>query len=384
VPENGVQAQHAGGRLTIDLGALAANYRKLARLAGSAQTGAVVKADAYGIGLAEAVPALFQAGCRDFFAAFGHEALAVRQLAPGARIFVLTPVLGAGGAEALAKAQIIPVINTVEDWRQWHHTVAGCAEGAFALHVDTGMNRLGLTIEEAGRLAADGVRPMLLMSHLACADEPASPFNHRQLAAFREAAQLFAGVTKSLANSAGIFLGPEFHGDLTRPGIALYGASPVPAAKGYLNPVVVAEARVVQVRAARAGESVSYGATARLRRDSLLAVAAVGYGDGYPRAASGTGVPLRDAVRPAGCGFIAGRLVPVIGRVTMDTTIFDVTDCGEGKVAAGDWIELFGPNLAIESAAEAAGTIAYELLTGLGRRYHRRHLRTAPPDRVTA
>jgi alanine racemase len=184
----------------------------------------------------------------------------------------------------------------------------------------------------------------------------------------------FEGVEASLSASAGIFLGADYHFDLTRPGIALYGGEAVNGVANPMRPVATTEARILQIRSAKAGETVSYGGSHRLSRDSRLAVASVGYADGYMRNLSGAGVPLRTSVQPGASGFIAGHRVPVLGRITMDLTIFDVTDLPHGAISAGDYIELFGHNMALDEVARAAGTIGYELLTALGLRYERRYL----------
>lgn len=367
----------AGGTLTIDLDALKANYRALARRCAPAETAAVVKADAYGLGIAAVVRTLSAAGCRRFFVALPEEGLAVRATAPEAQVFVFAGLFGEEAASLYRKARLIPVLNSQSDIAIWE--AHGREEGtplACALHVDTGMNRLGLAPERARALAGENaatgaLTPVLVMSHLACADTPDHPKNRQQLESFQVVRALFPETESSLANSAGIFLGADFHGDVTRPGIALYGGAAVTGADNPMRPVATAEARIVQVRRAKAGETVSYGATHTLERDSLIAVAAAGYADGYARAVSGSGVPLRNAVAKGAAGVINGRRVPVVGRVTMDLTMFDVTDLGAGAVATGDVVELFGPNMPIDAVAQAAGTISYELLTGLGRRYHR-------------
>lgn len=371
----GPDPRHAGSRLTIDLDALAANWKTLAARSAPARTAAVVKADAYGLGMARVAPALWSGGCRDFFVALPHEGFALRDLLPAAAIHVLVPMPGEAMAEELAAAGLVPVLNTPDDIDRWGLLCARRQEALpCAIHVDTGMNRLGLTEREIETLAAGDrsglpVKPGLLVSHLACADEPDHPLNARQLEIFQRVARLFEGSARSLANSAGIFLGPGYLFDLVRPGIALYGGRPVPEAR--MRTVVTAEAKVIQVRRAPAGETVSYGATVTLRRDTVIAVCAVGYADGLHRAASGTGVALRETSVPPGCGFAAGRRVPLLGRITMDSIMFDVTDCGEGAVRPGDFVELFGPNITLDEAASAAGTISYELLTSLGTRYHR-------------
>lgn len=361
----------AGGRLTIDLGALTANYRTLAALSAPAETAAVVKADAYGLGIAHAVPALWSAGCRTFFVAYPAEGLAVRAAAPEARIFVLSGPMNEQAAGIITGAGLIPVLNSFEDIALWRRVSGGHA----ALHVDTGMNRLGVSEAEAKAFAAensgDAAIPLaLVMSHLACADNPEHPLNRQQLESFQRVAAFFEGVDSSLANSAGIQLGGDFRRDLTRAGIAMYGGRAANRGDNPMMPVATAEARVLQVRHAAAGGVVGYGAAAKLERDTLVAIVATGYADGYHRSASGAGVPLRGVTAQGACGFIAGKRVPVVGRVSMDLTAFDVTECA-GGVKPGDLVELFGANIPLDEVAEAAGTIGYELLTGLGRRYER-------------
>ena len=373
----------AGGLLTIDLGALAANYRVLAKLSAPAEAAASVKADAYGLGVDHVVPALLRAGCRRFFVALAEEGIAVRKAAPEAQIFVLNGVFSPQTAAACVASRLIPVLNSQHDIAVWEsygwqaNTAQPCA-----IHVDTGMNRLGLGIEQAKAFAAENaltgaLKPVLLMSHLACGDEPVSEMNRRQVELFQQLRTVFPGIESSLANSAGIFHGKDYVFDVTRPGIALYGGAAVNGVDNPMLPVVRAEARIVQVREVQAGRTVSYGATATLSRDSIIAVAAAGYADGYPRAGSGAGVPLRRAEQQGASGFIHGREVPLVGRVTMDLSSFDVTDLGAGTVNAGEFIELFGPDMPIDRVARAAGTIAYELLTSLGHRYHRTYLGTA-------
>ena len=366
----------AGGRLTIDLSALAANYRLLAERSRPAKAAAVVKADAYGLGIEPVSRALWAAGCRHFFVAMPQEGLALRAVLPEAHIFVFNGLFGTEAAAAYREARMVPVLNSQSDISIWEaHGWDGEQPRPCAIHVDTGMNRLGLTAERAKALAEDNaltgaLSPLLVLSHLACADQPDDAMNRRQLESFQSLRALFPQSESSLANSGGIFLGGDFLCDLTRCGIALYGGRPVSGKPNPMRPVVAAEARVAQVRRIAAGETVSYGAT-QVTRDTIIAVCSVGYADGYPRAASGAGVPLRQTpgARSGAAGFIQGRRVPVLGRVTMDLTLFDVTDLGPGAVAVGDHIELFGPNMPIDEVAEAAGTIAYELLTSLGRRY---------------
>ncbi|WP_173931288.1 alanine racemase [Chelativorans sp. Marseille-P2723] len=369
----------AGGRLTVDLSALAANYRLLSQRSKPARTAAVVKANAYGLGIAPVARTLWAAGCRRFFVALPHEGVALRALLPEAEIFVFTGLFGTEAASAYRDARLIPVINSQSDISIWEaHGWDAKRPRPCVIHVDTGMNRLGLTPQRARAFVEENaltgaLTPLLIMSHLACSDQPDHPMNRWQLESFQQVRTLFAESESSLANSAGIFLGSDFLADLTRPGIALYGGAPWRGIANPMQPVVTAEARIVQIRQVRAGATVSYGA-APLTRDSIIATCAVGYADGYHRAASGAGVPLRRVDGQGAEGFIQGRKVPVLGRVTMDLSLFDITDLGHDAVAVGDHIELFGPNISIDAVAEAAGTIAYELLTSLGQRYYREYV----------
>ena len=368
----------APSRLTIDLGALAENWRMLQKASGKARTGAAVKGDGYGLGIEAVVPALYDAGCRDMFVATPDEGMLARQFAPEARIFVLAGVWP-GVESQFFSHDLVPVLVSEEQIACWSNAVAFDEERPCALMVDTGMNRLGLSVEEALALADDPTRPasfspVLLMSHLACASDPSHPLNRKQLQSFQALAKAYEGVDSSLANSPGIHLGPEYHFDVTRPGIAIYGGEAVDGVKNPSQPVVTAETRILQIRHAKAGEPVSYGASHVLTRDSRLAIVSTGYADGYHRALSGSGVPLRQTVQEGGFGFIAGRRVPVAGRITMDLTIFDVTDVPENEIRAGDYIELFGAHIALDDAARAAGTIGYELLTSLGNRYQRAYI----------
>lgn len=363
-------------RLTIDLDRIVANWRLLGELTPSAETSAVVKADAYGLGIARVVPALAQAGCRTFFVAWPHEGLAARAAAPSARIFVLgglTPETG----PALIDNRLIPVLNSMREIETWQDMAAVRERRlACALHFDTGMNRLGFEPGEAERIATEGdlvarLEPALVMSHLACADTPLSPMNGEQFARFKAIRALFPGIAGSLANSAAILSEPEFAQDVTRPGIALYGGAALASADGIgsagpVMPVVTFEARILQVRNARKGETVGYGATAVLARDSRIAIAAAGYADGYLRSAAG-GVAMRELAR-AGKGFIADMEAPLVGRISMDLAAFDVTDIPGEVLESAEWIELIGDNGDLDEFAHAAGTIGYEVLTGIGPR----------------
>lgn len=360
----------ASARLTIDTGAIAANWTMLAGLAPNAETGAVLKADAYGLGAAPVARVLARAGCRTFFVATVAEGVDLRSVLPEARIFVLSG-LWRGWEAALADAELIPVLASVEQLAAFR---AVGRTMPFALNFDTGMNRLGFDPDEAGALAAMPEKPMLVLSHLACSDERHHALNRQQLESFQGVRRAFEGVESSLSSSGGIFLGGDYLCELTRPGIALYGGAAISGEPNPMHPVVKAEARILQIRHARAGDFVSYGASHRLTRDSRLAIVGAGYADGWHRALSGSGVPLRDARPPGGHAMIGGYKVPVLGRITMDLATFDITDIPEGALRAGDYVSLFGDGIALDEAAHSAGTISYELLTSLGNRYERRYL----------
>ncbi|MCE1237135.1 MAG: alanine racemase [Hyphomicrobiales bacterium] len=361
-------------RLTIDTAAIVANRRTIAaRVGPGVETAGVVKADGYGTGATAAAKAMAADGCRTFFVAHVGEGVALRAaLAEGgrdrARIFVLNGLLP-GTETTLAEHGLAPVLGSfpeIEDWAAF-----GREEGLAlpsAIHVDTGMNRHGLDLDEARALAdrpdlAAAAGAELVMSHLACADEPGHPLNLRQLERFRAIRPLFPGLSASLANSSGVHLGAEYHFDLVRPGVALYGGAIRTGEASPMRPVVGLEATILQVRDARAGESVGYGARQTPKRASRLAVLSVGYADGFHRTASSADERL------GGRGFLHGRPVPIVGRISMDLMMVDVTDVPQA--ARGDVVELIGPNVTLQEAAAAMGTIDYEVLTSLGRRYER-------------
>ncbi|NRP71115.1 Alanine racemase, biosynthetic [Ensifer psoraleae] len=368
----------ASSRLTIDLTALADNWRAMNERSGKARAAAVLKANAYGLGIEQAAPALYAAGARDFFVASAEEGVELRPLVPDGRIYILAG-MWPGNEELFFDNDLVPIINSEEQLAVFMAALSEHGDHPCVLHVDTGMNRLGLSVEEAVALANDPARPasfspVLIMSHLACGDDPKHPMNLYQLDRFREVATAFEGIPASLANSGGVFLGKDYHFDLTRPGIAVYGGEAVNGAVNPMKAVVTAEARIIQVRTVPSGATASYGASARFTRDSRIATVAIGYADGYHRSVSGGGVTLRQSMPSGAYGFLHGRRVPHVGRVTMDLSLFDVTDLPEKAVRAGDYIELFGRNIAIDDVARAGGTIGYELLTSLGHRYHRTYI----------
>lgn len=356
-----------GGILTINLAAIVKNWRELARRAAPAQCAAVVKADGYGCGIEPVTAALAKAGCATFFVATLAEAREARAVAPRAAIYVLA--LLPGTLASFARGDFRPVIGSIEELAEWEAFRAAGWRGTAALHVDTGMNRLGLSTDHIAQLdtrtLANRAGLDLLMSHFACSEEPSQPLNARQMADFREARDLFPGVPGSLANSSGIFLGPDAHHDLVRPGVALYGANPTPGHLNLMRAAVRLEGRVVQVRDVEPGETVGYGATWTARRPTRLAIVALGYADGFLRAASAS-----DA-KPGAEAIVAGRPCPLAGRVSMDLLAVDVTDLPEKKARRGDLVALLDDTIGVDDLASHAGTIAYQLLTSLGRRYHR-------------
>ena len=359
----------AGGILTVDLAAIEANWKKLASTTIPVECAAVVKADAYGCGLEPVTRKLAKAGCRTFFVADVAEGRHVRAIAPDATIYVLNGLIP-GSAQAFADENLRPVINSTTELAEWDAFVATKNwRGGAALHVDTGMNRLGITIDEAvaiaPRIQSQTHGFTLLMSHLACAETPDHPMNDRQIRLFREIRIMYRGVSSSLANSAGIFLGGTMYCDLVRPGIALYGSNPTPGKRNPMRPVVELGGRIIQVRTVDKGETVGYGATFTASRTSRIAVVAVGYADGFLRsAAAAKGKPAAEVM-------VAGKRCPVAGRVSMDVFAVDVTDLAEGTARRGDLATLIGEGMSVDDLAAAMGTIGYEVLTGLGRRYHR-------------
>lgn len=360
----------AGAVLTIDLVALKDNWRRLNTLAGKAECGAAVKGNAYGLGIEAVAKALWEAGCRSFFVARPKEGEELRGLLPQATIYILDGLF-AGQAEFYAKLNLCPALITIEEAREW--AAFGRVYGRklpCAIHVDTGINRLGFSMPEFDSLLSDGftmggLNVTLLMSHLACADDPSHPLNQRQRAAFAAVRARLPGVAASLANSSGVFLGDGFTHDLVRPGIALYGGNPTQNAANPMLPVAILEGAVMQLREVAAGDTVGYGATWTATRPTRIAILGAGYKDGVPRALSS-----RQPQGPAQV-FISGRRCPVIGRISMDMMAIDITDLPAGSVRRGTRAEILGRHIGIDEAASWAGTISYELLTRLGSRYAR-------------
>lgn len=358
----------AGAILTIDLAALRANWQSLRDRLKGAECAGVVKADAYGLGLEPVARALASAGCRVFFVAQLEEGIVLRAHLPQAEIHVLNGLLPGTAAEFAAN-RLIPVLNSLEAidaWRAFCHRRAGPL--AADIHVDTGMSRLGLPPAEMEALAAeptrlDGLAASYLISHLACADEPDHPMNRQQLAAFVAVRRRLPLTRASFTNSAGIFLGADFHFDLARPGIALYGGNPVPERPNPMAQVVRLQGKILQLRDVDTPQTVGYGATRRIAGPTRIATVAVGYADGFLR-----------SLGNAGCGFVGDIRAPVVGRVSMDLITLDVTSVPEAQCAPGCLVDLIGPKNDVDAVAAAAGTISYEILTDLSRRYYRRYV----------
>lgn len=353
--------------LTVDLDALAYNYGVLKHFAGAAETGAAVKADAYGMGSEAVGLRLWKEGCRSFFVARLAEGQTLRR-ALGERdasIYVLDGMTGPADGPRLMASRLIPVLNSLAQVETWI-TYGDQRWLEAALHVDTGMNRLGLRLEDARALAKNRAKlskmdVALVMSHLACADDPKNPMSAQQLERFRAVRGLFPAAQGSLANSAGTFLGVAYGFDLVRPGLSLYGAGANGKTDSRLKPVASLHAPILQVRDVPAGETVGYGATFTAVRPVKIAVLAAGYADGLPRTPASSG----------NAWFANGKR-RILGRISMDLLAIDVTGCDEAE--PGAMVELVGPNITVDDAAHAGGISAYELLTRLSLRATRRYI----------
>lgn len=363
----------ATGVVTIDLSQIRANWRALAKRVAPAGCGAVVKADAYGVGAARVIPALYHAGCRNLFVATLAEAKAALAYAPGATVYVLDGILP-GAARELAGIGARPVMASLEEARAWAALAPPDSPAPpAALHVDTGLNRLGLSEDEFAALISDAelMRRLdiaLIMSHLACADEAQHPMNREQLDAFKRMRSKLPKARASLAASDGLMLGKEFHFDLVRPGYALYGGQASPQRVTPVEPVVRVSARILQVHEVPAGGRIGYSATYRAASPRRIATVAAGYADGVFRHASASNET------PGGAVAVRGKLAPIVGRVSMDLITVDVTDVGDPAPARGDFVDLIGPDLPLEAVGLSARTIGYEVLTRLGTRFYRHYV----------
>ncbi len=348
----------AGAVLEIDLGAIVANWRTLAARHPSGPVAGVVKADAYGLGAQAVAPALYAAGCRHFFTALADEALAIRALVPGAMLAVMNGLFPNTARDYVAH-DLVPVLGSLPEIEAWAQAARGAGRVLPAiLHIDTGMARLGLSPADLAQPPSlAGIHVLYVMTHLVAAEEPDDPLNLAQLRRFDAACARLPPAPRSIANSSGIFL-PGFGSDLARPGAALYGVNPTPGQPNPMRLPLRLAARVLSVRAIAPGETVGYNATWRAARPSRVATAAIGYADGWLRSQSNRGAALFD-----------GKVLPLVGRVSMDLTTFDATE--HPALQQGDWLELIGPGRTPDDVATAAGTNGYEILTALGRRFHR-------------
>jgi alanine racemase len=362
----------ATGVIAIDLAQIRANWRTLAKRVAPAGCGAVVKADAYGLGAARVIPTLYEAGCRNFFVATQAEAKTAIALAPGATVYVLDGILP-GCARELAAMGVRPIMASLEEARAWATLAQGGARTPpAALHVDTGLNRLGMSEAEFAALIADAdlmarLDIALIISHLACADDAQHPMNREQLGVFNRRRAQLPKARASLAASDGLMLGKDFHFDLVRPGYALYGGQAAPQRAPVL-PVVRVSARILQVQDVPPGGCIGYSATYRAASPRRIATIAAGYADGMFRHASAANEESGGAVA------IRGKLAPIVGRVSMDLITVDITDVGDPVPVRGDFVDLIGPELPLEAVGHSARTIGYEVLTRLGARFHRHYI----------
>ena len=357
----------AGAILTIDLDAIVENYRRLKARLGGTRCAGVLKADGYGLGAARVASALMREGCDIFFVALLGEGIALRKaIGPGTDIFVLNGLPPGSETEAVA-AGLVPVLNSAPQTKAWRETARRAGRRlAAAIQVDSGMARLGMApadIEAIARDAdaLDGIDIRLVMSHLACADEPRNPANDEQRLAFERLRRMLPEAPASLANSSGIFLGPAYRYDLARPGAALYGVNPTPGAPNPMLPVIRLQAKVAQTRSVEKGAGVGYGHAYRAQGPLRLATISLGYGDGWHR-------------RAASAAWFEGVRLPFVGRVSMDSIILDISELPAGRLGEGDLVELIGPSQSVDDAAGHAGTIGYEILTSLGARFYRRYV----------
>lgn len=353
--------------LTIDLDAIAANWRLLRTKAHGAEVAAVVKANGYGLGAAEVAHKLAAGGCNLFFVAHIDEGLSLRRSFAGRSFAPEIAVLNGlpPGTEALfLEHRLTPVLNDNDAVRRWLAAAPMPHPASAILHVDSGINRLGMSPSSLRELAADegfaGYPWRALMSHLACPETPAHEQNGRQLALFREAQLLLPGVPASLAASSGIFLGADYTFDLVRPGAALYGVNPLSTGPNPMRPVVALAARILQVRDVDRGMAVGYGAAHSMASSGRIATISLGYADGFPRSAGLVGAMS-----------IGGFQAPVIGRISMDLITLDVSHIPQSVAVQGAMVNVLGAHRSVDDLARDAGTIGYEILTGIGNRYTR-------------
>lgn len=367
-----------GGGITVDLGAIARNWKALDTISGRALTGAVVKADAYSLGIKAVSRTLYSAGARFFFVATPDEGMALREALPLAHIFVLNGLVPRT-ARDYAAYNLMPVLASMGQLTEWlDFCLNRGAAAPAALHFDTGFNRLGFRVKEAELVKREieqpRFEPQMIMSHFACADQPSHEMTRKQNGLFQGVLNLFPNIPASLANSAATMTSKDYHYDMVRPGIAVYGGRAVNGRPNPMANVIRMEAPILQIKEARVGETVGYGAQYRLRRDTRIAVISIGYADGFFRSLSGIGGQVGGKVA------LNGALAPVIGRVSMDMTAIDITDV-PGFIQPGDQVEVLGDSVTIDDQADAARTIGYEILTTLNGRFQRQYVNV--PDGVS-
>ena len=359
-----VTVDQAGAILIVDLGAIRENYRLLRDRLDGAECAAVVKADGYGLGASEIAATLTKEGCRTFFVAHAAEGIALRQaLGAGPEIHVLNGI-HPGAEEDCANAGLTAVANSAGQLAAWQSAARRLGRKLpVTVQVDSGMSRLGIPPSEIAALSStafDGLGLGLVMSHLACADEPANPINESQRENFEALRRKLPAARASLANSSGIFLDDAFRYGLARPGAALYGVNPTPGRENPMRQVVRLEAKVIQTRALEQGIGVGYGHVFRTTGPLSVATVALGYADGWPRSA-------------ASAGLFKGQRLPFIGRVSMDSIVLNISALGQNELKPGELVEFIGSDQTVDDIAALSGTIGYEILTGLGRRFHRRY-----------
>ena len=355
--------------LTFDMGALQANYAYLQSLAPKTEIAGVVKANGYGCGAKEVASALGAVGCKTFFVTSLEEALHLRGLA-GLQEATIYTFNGCFKEEqsAFQINRISPLLNSLEEWQSWTESNAASSQvPSYGLHVDTGMNRQGMSLDDAQSIASalDGESsgPDLVISHLASADNAGAPFSAEQRKRFEAVKSWFGNARHSLANSAGLHLGRPYHLDVARPGIALYGGQPLTGKAVPLKPVAHLHAPILQTRVIQAGESVGYGETFRAARKARIATLPLGYADGILRSLSNNGFVS-----------LGGRRAPIVGRISMDLTTVDVSEIPEELSRPGAWAEVLGETISVDDMGKAAGSFSYEILTSLGNRYERRYI----------
>lgn len=356
--------------LTINLDAIRANWAKLNQASGRAECAGMIKADAYGLGLEPIMRTLASEGCRTYFVATIDEGRRARLVQPGAVIYILDGLLP-GAEPNYTGFDLRPTLSSLAEARDWAaYSRARGRRLPAALHIDTGLNRMGLTETEIDALVAEpqlfeSFELTLVLSHLACADTPANPMNEMQRQRFDFLRAKLPPAPASLGNTAATFTSPQFHYDLVRPGIGLYGGRAREDQPNPMRPVVTCAARILQVRELAPGASIGYGATYRVHRPSRIATLGIGYADGFLRG-------LSVAEGEAGTmGYIGPHPVPIVGRVSMDFITVDVTDVPEALARRGAWVEVMGERITVDDLTDKAGTIGYELLTRLGQRVHR-------------